>query len=326
MKKTISCFFIEAQFVTLIFITLFFVVSCTSSNQLPPVEEVIDPAEYPVGYIAQSLSTDLYDTTELFPLPEEFVENFMQMYTQYEGTHPVMTTEFPEAWGVAVVERLPEGRELYQIQSQNREWIFLVITSGYGTHRILDVLPVAVNLAHQTKDILETEIWTTEREVDGSFSVTKKYEWKRSLENITQQEYEDNPKEYIRTQIVTDKYSINDFARFEFINKENALNYDAVVFYYKEEKPENYEDIIPLLQAFCEDYSILFAEVAKNFSQVELYDYKLNFITVLDITPYMEFQEGIIFMKKGEAPKVVPFGGYERLKIELKRFFRIVES
>jgi len=326
MKKVIFCFFIDVQFVTLIICLSVFLISCNFSNRSQPVEEESVPAEFPVGYIAQSLSTDLYDTTELFPMPEEFVESFLQKFTQYEGKHPVMTTEFPEEWGVAVVERLPEGRELYQIHSLNREWIFLVITSGYGTHRILDVLPVAANLAHQSKDILETEIWTTEREVDGTFAVTKKYEWKRSLENVTQKEFEENHKDYLRSQTFTDKYRINDFARFEITNTEDVPDYVAVIFYFKEKKPDDYEDIVSMMQAFCEDYSILFANVDKNFSQVELYDYKLNFITALDITPYMDLQEGVIFMKKGETPKTVPYGSYERLKIETKRYFRVVES
>jgi hypothetical protein len=322
----ISCFFTKNQFVTLLTFISFFLASCTSSNQPLPLEEATVHVEFPVGYIAQSLSTDLYDTTELYPLPEEFVESFMQKYTQYEGKHPVMAAEFPEEWGVVVVERLPEGRELYQIQSLNREWVFLLITSGYGTHRILDVLPVAANLAHQSKDILETEIWTTEREVDGTFAVTKKYEWKRSLENVTQKEFEENPRDYVRSQTFTDKYSINDFARFEITNTEDIPDYSALIFYFKEKKPDDYEELVPMMQAYCEDYSILFADVDKNFSQVELYDYKLNFITALDITPYMDLQEGVIFMKKGETPKTVPYGSYERLKIETKRYFRIVES
>ncbi|MCL1850166.1 MAG: hypothetical protein FWF70_01980 [Bacteroidetes bacterium] len=307
-------------------IVLLLLVACNSSRHSQPVVDVIEPVEYPVGYIAQYLSTDLYDTTELYPLPEEFLENFMQVHTQYDGRHPLMTTEFPREWGVVLVERLPEGRELYQIQSQNREWIFLVITSGFGTQRILDLLPVAVNLAYQTEDVIETEIWTTDREMDGTFSVIKKYEWKRSLEKVTQREYEDNPKEYFNTQTVTDKYFINDFYRFERIIDEDTPDYSALIFYYKDEKPENYEDVVPMLQAFCEDYSILFDEVKDKFNQLDLYDYKLNYIITLDITSYMDFQEGFIFIKKGESPKTVLFGSYERLKIEIKRYFRIVET
>jgi hypothetical protein len=237
-----------------------------------------------------------------------------------------MATGFPEEWGVVLVERLPEGRELYEIQSQNREWIFLVITSGYGTQRILDLLPVAVNLANQTEDALETEIWATDREIDGTFVVTKKYEWKRSLEYATQQEYETNPQDYLRAQIVTDKYFINDYYRFEMIETEDVPDYSAVIFYYKDEKPEDEEDVVSMLQAFCEDNLILYAEVGEDFHQVDLYDYKLNYVLTLDISPIMEFQEGIIFMKKGETPKTVPFGSYERMRIELMRYFRIVEG
>jgi hypothetical protein len=289
------------------------------------LEESTEPVVYPVGYITQTITTGLLDTAELYPLPDEFLESFLQVHTQYEGTHPTVATEFPDEWGVVLVERLPEGRELNQIQSQNREWIFLVITSGYGNLRILDVLPVAVNLAYQTNEILETEIWTTEREDDGKISVSKKYEWVRSVEKVTQKEYDANPQDYLRSKTTTDKYIINEFCRFERITTEDVPDYSAVVFYYKGEKPEDNDDDISKLQAFCEDYMILFAEVSHNFDQIELYDYKLNFITVLDITPYTEFQEGVIFMKKDEKPKTVPFGSYERMKIELKRYFKIVE-
>jgi hypothetical protein len=316
MKKQVPLF-------TLLISLLF--VSCNSARQSQPAE-VQKTVTYPVGYIAQYLSTDLYDTTELYPLQEAFLEDFMQIHTQYEGTHPVMAAEFPKEWGVALVERLPEGRELYQIQSQNREWIYLVITSGYGTQRILDLLPVAVNLANQSQELLETEIWTTDREIDGTFAVTKKYEWKRSLEKVTQQEYDANPNDYFRTQTVTDKYFINDFYRFERIITEDIPNYSVVVFYYRDEKPEDYEDVVPMLQAFCEDYSLLFTDANEKFDQLELYDYKLNYITTLDITPNMELEEGFIFMKKGETPKTVPFGSYERLKIEVKRYFKIVTN
>jgi hypothetical protein len=309
----------------LLFLIPIILTSCNPFQQSKPIDESSEPVEYPVGYIAQNITTSPSDTQELYPLPEEFLENFMQIHTQYEGTHHTVATDFPREWGVVLVERLSGGRELYQIQSQNREWVFLVITSGYGTQRILDVLPVAVNLANQTKEILETEIWTTERESDGTFVVQKRHEWLRSIENVSQQEYEENPQNYLRTKTITDKYFINDFCRFEQIVTEDIPDYSAVIFYYKDEKPEDWDDNVSMLQAFCEDYMLLFAEVHDNFNQVELYDYKYNFITELDITPYMNLQEGVVFMKKDATPKAVPFGNYERMKIEMKRYFKIVE-
>ena len=321
MKKNIFHF----HFIAVVIALLLIFTSCNSSRKSQPIAEVQEPVAYPVGYIAQYLTTDLYNTTELYPLQQEFLNYFFQIHTHYDGTHPTMATGFPEEWGVVLVERLPEGRELYQIQSQNREWMFLVITSGYGTQRVLDLLPVAVNLANQTEDVLETEIWATDREIDGTFVVTKKYEWKRSLENITQKEYEENPQDYFRSQIITDRYFINDYYRFEMIITEEIPDYSAVVFYYKEERPEDEENIIDKLQAFCEENAILYAEVGDNFHQLDLYDYKLNYVLTLDITPNMDLQEGVIFLKKGEAPKTVPFGSYERMKIELMRYLKMVE-
>jgi hypothetical protein len=314
------------NFQVTLFLVAFFLVSCHSFQQSKPIEEdPSEPVEYPVGYIAQKISTNLTDSFELYRLPEEFLENFLIMRTQYEGTHPTVPTDFPKEWGVALVERLPEGRELYQVQSQNREWIFLVITSGYGTQRILDILPVAVNLVNQVQDIRDKEIWITVRESDGSFTVQKKYEWLRSVENVSQEEYEENPQNYLRAKTVTDKYFINDFFRFERVIEEDIPDYSAVIFYYKDEKPDDWDDNVSMLQAFCEDYTILFAEVHDHYNKVALYDYKYNFITELDITPYMNLEEGIIFLKKDVNPKSAPFGNFERMKIELKRYFKIVE-
>ena len=313
------------NFYIALFLGAFLLASCTF-QQPKPLVEIMEPIEYPVGYIAQNISTNPSDIQELYALPEEFLENFANVHTQYEGTHPTVATDFPKEWGVVLVERLPEGRELYQIQSQNREWVFLVITSGYGTQRILDVLPVAVNLVNQTQEILETEIWTTERETDGTFSVQKKYEWVRSIENVSQKEYEENPQNFLRSKTITDKYFINDFFRFERVATEDIPDYSVVVFYYKDEKPDDWDDNVSMLQAFCEDHILLFAVAHENFNQIALYDYKYNYITDLDITPYMNLQEGVVFMKKGENPKAVPFGSYERMKIELKRYFKIVEA
>ena len=317
--------FMKTKHFYFLFLMLLLLVSCNSSQPQKTIADISKTVTYPVGYIPKFIGTDLNDASELFPLQEEFLNHFMQMHAQYDGAHPVVATEFPENWGVMLVERLSEGRELYQIQSLNREWIFLVITSGYGSQRILDILPVAIDLAIQTPDILETEIWTTERGVDDAFSITKKYEWKRSIENVSHKEYEANPHNYFRTKTVTDKYFINNLCRFERIVTENLPEYFAVVFYYKDEKPEEWDEVAPMLEAFCEDYSILFVEVHSHFDKVMLYDYKLNYITDLDITPYIDLPEGVIFMKKGEIPKAVPFGSYERIKSEIKRYYKIVE-
>jgi hypothetical protein len=314
----------QKQYYLLFFIPFLFL-SCNPFQKSKLLDAPTEPVEYPIGYIAQYITTNPSDSHELYPLSEEFLESFMLMHTQFEGTRPTVVANFPNEWGVVLVERLAGGRELYQIQSQNREWVFLVITSGFGTQRILDVLPVAVNLANQTQEILETEIWTTERDSDGTFSVFKKYDWVRSVERALQQEYEENPQNYLRSKNVTDKYFINDFLRFEILAVADIPDYSAVIFYYQDEKPEDWDDNIAMLQAFCEDYLILFTEVHDNFNQIALYDYKFNYITELDITPYMNLPEGVVFMKKDAIPKAAPFGNFERMKIELKRYFKIVE-
>jgi hypothetical protein len=40
----------------------------------------------------------------------------------------------------------------------------------------------------------------------------------------------------------------------------------------------------------------------------------------------MDLPAGVIFMKKDETPKTVPFGSYDRMKSEIKRYFKVIEN
>ena len=132
--------------------------------------------DYPITIISDTLKTDVSDQTELFPLSEDFMESFLEKHDDFQGYKITAKIPFPEEWGLQCVERLPEGKELWLLQSQSREWMYLVITSGFGTQRILDLMPVALNLANEANDVLETEEWSTIRNSDGSFAVSKNYE------------------------------------------------------------------------------------------------------------------------------------------------------
>lgn len=185
---------------TLLLCVGIFLIFCTFSckrnkDANVEVEPESEPVEYPVSIIPDNIATNVSDKQVLYPVSEDFLRDFMLLASRYEGTQVMTQTSFPTEWGVIMIERLLEGKELWMLQSESREWIYLVVTSGLGTQRILDILPVAVNLAVQDNDILETEIWTTKRDADGSFLVEKTYEWIKSVpDDATKEEFALTPK------------------------------------------------------------------------------------------------------------------------------------
>lgn len=294
-------------------------------------QEVVEEKDfnYPITIISDTLKTDLSDKTELYALSEDFMESFMEKHNDYQGHKITARIPFPEEWGLQCVERLPEGKELWLLQSQSREWMYLVITSGFGTQRILDLMPVALNLANESNDVLETEEWSTIRMSDGSFVVTKNYEWVRSVSNATRQQVMDNPEKYHRENHVTEEFIINDMGRFELVEIADSLpDFNAVVFFYnRNEKPEMWDECVERLQGYCEENGIMFEEVYQNYSQVVVQNFNLTFSTTVDITPYVgNTYCGMVMYKNGEEPKTIPFGSYEYMQMSLKRYFHLLDN
>jgi len=311
--------------VSLFIFFLLFVIGCKPKNN-PVDSENTDLVEYPVAVIPEFIETNLTDLGILYPVTDDFIRDFLNVAQQYQGQKMTIKTPLPVEWGVLLIERLPEGREIYLLQSTSREFIYLVITSGLGTQRILDVLPVAVNLAIQNQDILETEVWKTYRNEDGSFSVEKMYNWVRSVGQTTKEEYTKDPDSFSKTTQFTEMYAINNMSRFDFIQTDIIPDYNAVVFYYQpNNKPTTWDDFVPLLQSFCEDNEIIFEEVYQDFDKVMLRDYKLNDITSIDINPFISSEGfGLVLLKKDLEPKSIKFSSIDRMKIEIKRYFKII--
>lgn len=285
--------------------------------------------DYPITIISDTLKTDVSDQTELFPLSEDFMESFLEKHDDYQGHKITAKIPFPEEWGLQCVERLPEGKELWLLQSQSREWMYLVITSGFGTQRILDLMPVALNLANEANDVLETEEWSTIRNSDGSFAVSKNYEWVRSVSHATRQQVMENPEKYHRENHVTEVFTINDMGRFEMVEINDTLpNYDAVVFFYnRNDKPEMWDECVERLEAFCEENKILYEEAYQNYNQVVIQNYDFSFSTTVDITPYVGNTFcGMVMIKSGEEPKTINFGSFEYMQMSLRRYFHLMEN
>ncbi|MDL2296868.1 hypothetical protein LJC68_02230 [Bacteroidales bacterium OttesenSCG-928-B11] len=301
---------------------------CKPKKTDSTTQSVEEQVEYPVKLIPNLIETSIDDTEMLYPLSEDFLEDFMEMAQNYEGMHVKTEIAFPEEWGLLSVENLPESRELWHLQSKCREWMYLVITSGMGTQRILDLLPVAVNLSVQKDNILQTELWTTRRESDGAFLVTKEYNWLRSIENVSRMDLDTNFSAYQNESHVIDKYYINDMSRFEFIPRIDSIEYSAVVFYYNQEtKPEEWDEVAPILQSYCEEKGIFFDEIHSGYNNIKIRDFKMNDIAEVDITPYMGVSEaGMVMFHSNEEPKNVSFGSHERMMIEIRRYFNILNQ
>jgi hypothetical protein len=276
--------------------------------------------------ISDTLVADVHNQNTLYPLEEEVLESFLEKARDFQGKGWTAKAEFPEKWGVECVERLPDGRELWLLRSENREWAYLATTSGFGTQRILDVLPAAISVANQRDEELETETWQTLRLPDGQFRTTKEYEWIHSVSKATKQQFISDPEKYHRKTRFVEQFLINAQGRFEQSEIVDTLpDYNAVVFYFNPaDKPEMWDETVMHLQAFCEENGVIYEEVSGNFNRVTVRDYELTFALETDITPYIDATgSGMVMMRKGETPKTINFGSHEYMQMELRRYFKL---
>lgn len=317
---------VSGNYFLVISIILLTLASCRQKQQPISIAEESKTVDYPVSIISNEIFTDLSDKDSLYPVSVDFLRDFRVLFDRYQGTSPTIRTDFPIKWGVLCIERLPEGKELWMLQSESREWIYLVTVAGSGSQRILDILPVAVNIAVQDNEILETEIWTTTREVDGTFIVEKNYEWVKSLKDVAREDLINNPEEFNKKKSVTDQYKINEMGRFDLIQVETVPNYKAIFFFYKNNnKPDEWDETMEILQPFCEENNIYFDEIYSNFHEGYVRDFKLNDITLIDISPYVvDIESGMVLVQNNVEPKTISFGSVERLKIEIKRYFKLM--
>ena len=310
--------------ICLCFILTFLLTNCLSrSKDKDNIEETVI---YPMEVIRDTLVADVQSQATLYPLQEEVLASFLEKATDFQGKKWTLRCDFPQEWGVECVERLPDGRELWLLHSENHEWRYLVTTSGFGTQRILDVLPVAISVANQRDDELETENWQTLRLADGQFRTTKEYEWIHSVSKATKQDFIRDPEKFHRKTKLVEQFFINDQGRFETSEIVDTLpDYNAVIFYFNPaDKPEMWDATIPQLQAFCEENGILYEEVSGNFNRVTIRDFELTFAMETDITPYIDgVNSGMVMMRKNEVPKTVNFGSFEYMQMEIRRYFKV---
>jgi len=297
--------------------------NCTGKSHQPASED--NTYTYPVEIIEDTIQTNISDQATLYPMSEELLGRFLDKAHDYKGMKTTVKAEFPEQWGVRCIERMPEGKELWMIQSESREWIYLAVTSGYGTQRILDLMPVAINVAVEHDDILETEVWQTVRQTDGAFVITKSYEWVKSLSKATKQDFIADPEKYHRTASYVEKFLINEDGRFEQVEEMDSIpDYDAVVFFYnRNEKPVIWDQNVEQMESYCEEHNIFYEEVYQNYNDVVIHDYEMTFSINADITPFVSNMScGMVMMRKNVMPKAINLGSVEYMQMELKRYFK----
>lgn len=312
MQKS-GCFWLSVGFLVAFF------ASCGSSKEKQVVQPV-DISQYPYITISDEYSMD--NEYALYDLTEDFIKNLILGGDNYDGTQVTMHATLPEEWGLIGIERMPQGRELWLVQSKNREWTYLVITSGSGTQRILDAVPIGLDLAKEDSNTLEREEWNWHRDEDGAFVVDKYYEWKKSIAHATTIEVDD----YVRTDFAQDKYVVNDMGRFDCYpqNVDDTLQYRVVVMYCgRQTHAEDWEEKTEYIEAFCEDQNLCFCCVRDNFSKVPVKDYLSNDILTLDITKEITADSvGMILYENGKPPKHVNFRGVEYLQMEIQKYFK----
>lgn len=314
--------------------TLIFVIIACKRPPKGPIEVDFgidfDQIDYPVAALPDIIAIDINSRDSLYPVSDNFINQFLKKVSQTTELTPTMPTDFPSEWGVKSIERLVDGKDLWLLQSLNREWLYLVVTTGSGTQRVLDILPVAMNIVIQHHDVIETEVWQTRREPDGSFIVEKNYEWTKSLGEASREDVEANPEAFFRKSFIIHKYQLNEMGYFDYIEIEEEIGpeYSAVFFYFqRDEKPQDWDDVMERVQSFCEEKNIYFDELSGNFEEALIRNFKYNDSYPVDISPYAEeFNAGMVMMKNGEESKNVIFGSEERLKIEIKRYFKLMNQ
>jgi len=312
MKKSI-------HFIVLIGSLLVFFAACREKNtDVSQTDEQCN--NYPVITISDDYSGKV--DCPLYALSDDFVRNFIANAEDYDGTKITIHTDFPEEWGLIGIERMPQGRELWMLQSLNREWTYLVVTSGSGTQRIVDAIPIGLDLANDDERTLEREVWQWNRDEEGAFIVEKSYEWKKSIEGAQTMKSND----YVRSEFSRDKYIINDMGRFECfpMNISDTLPYKVVVLYCgKGTETEDWDEKAEYIEAFCEEQDIYYAAVKQNYKQVKIQDYFSNDVLTLDITPEMTADSvGMILYQNGKAPKHINLRGIAYLQMEIQKYFK----
>lgn len=299
-----------------LFLVLTLLTAFTSCRKKIEVQQpVTQKVEFPRIMITDSL---LSTQMPLYELSEDFINSFLQKADNFDGTKVVMNIQKPKEWGLVGWEQLPGNNELWLIQSKDREWTYLAITSGAATQRIKDVVPIGLDIATGGNDYNEREVWGCRRDDDGGFIVDKFYELKCDVRDSLQQD---------KTSHALEKYIIGSMGMFECIPQTltDSLQCNVVIAYkWPEQEVENWEDVLMEIEPFCEENNIYFASATQGFTAVKVTDYEMNPIATLDLLPLMQSNEaGLILLNNNTSPQHLNFAKADYLKMKISKCFKI---
>ena len=299
--------------------SILFLSSCRDKS-IHPVQQTKPAAECPVSTIPTDFS-DLDPAAKTYPLPEDFFNEFLKYALQYEGTHVTIPAQLPKEWVLLCREPLPASQELWLVQSEDKDWTYLLVTAG---QHVRDAVPVAIDLA-STGALIESEVWSWHRDEDGAFLVSKLYEKRPDARDTTQRQ---------RRIEALDRYVISETGQFKCTPQSltEGTPYQAVIlFNMASERPDTWYEVLNSLAPYCEENNLYFVTVAsasEDLHHVVIEDYQLNYVTTVDITQLVESTEqGIILMQNGAEPRVENYSDNERfLQMKIRNYFNAINN
>ena len=292
--------------------------SCKKNNEQNPDQPGIGGSMKPVEACPLStIPTDFSDieNAKTYPLPSGFFNEFIKYASKYEGTHITITAQIPEEWSLLYREPWAASQELWLVQSNDKNWVYLLVTAG---QHVRDAVPVALDLASPGA-VIELEKWNWHRGEDGAFLVSKHYEKRPDARDTTQRQCKTESLE---------RYVVSETGQFQYtpLKQSEGTPYQAVIFFnMSTDKPDSWYDVEGVIVPYCEDNNYYFVMVSStdDLHNVVIADYIGNYITTVDISKLVENEDcGIIMIQNGTAPRVESYsdnGNY--LQMLIRKYF-----
>lgn len=308
--------------VSILFMMVFSILllsSCKDRSMQPAGPSKAD-AECPVSTIPTDFA-DLDPSAKTYDLPDGFFNEFFKYAFQYEGTKVTIPAQLPKEWKLLYREPLPASQELWLVQSEDKDWTYLLVTAG---QHVRDAVPVALDLA-STGALIESEVWSWHRDEDGAFLVSKLYEKRPDARDTTQRQ---------RRIEALDRYVVSESGQFKCTPQSlvEGNPYQVVILFNKaSERPDTWFDVMNAIAPYCEENNFYFVTVAsanEDLHHVVVEDYQLNYVTTVDIAQLVgNTEQGLILMQNGVEPRVENYSDNERyLQMKIRNYFNSISN
>jgi len=260
-------------------------------------------------------------------LPAEFVNKLSRLINKFEGEQFHILMKTPETWAVEYkLPSLSPDFEIWIISNTGEAGMKLLATVSIAeTPALIQVLPVAYNIAIEKTNYIESEFWSAEIDNSYNITVTKKYE---RLYSITEENAEDNSISITKS----DHYTIEQNGKISYQQPEIFdfdIDYNAIVQFadtasirgvLNSDWLQNEMDI----QEQIEPLNILFVTATANFNKVEIKNYHGETVDIVDISNFTDkYNMGYLALKKGEKPLFIPYASADKCLQKAEGYFNI---